>query len=112
MRGRLTLVRGEVQFGRSGRITLTVVFGMLGYVLVEHTRPTRGTRRELASEITRNEELVSMFRQTPHKLRHEASRIRRVLLGAAARLCRNNAEIRITHQNPVCGVLNSKVGIA
>jgi hypothetical protein len=30
-----------------------------------HTRPTRGTRRELSSEVSRNEELVSTYRQTP-----------------------------------------------
>jgi hypothetical protein len=34
MRARLALVRGEVQLGRLGRNKLTVVFGMLGYVLV------------------------------------------------------------------------------
>jgi hypothetical protein len=49
-----------------------------------HTRPTRGTCRELGSEISRNEELLNIHRQTPHKLPHEVSRIRRVLLGNAA----------------------------
>jgi hypothetical protein len=33
-RDRLALARGEVQLDRLGRITLTMVFGMLGYVLV------------------------------------------------------------------------------
>jgi hypothetical protein len=32
---------GEVQLGRQGRITLTVVFGMLGYVLVPTTPALR-----------------------------------------------------------------------
>jgi hypothetical protein len=31
-----------------------------------HTRPSRGTRRELGSEISRNKELVNIYRQTPH----------------------------------------------
>jgi hypothetical protein len=48
-RGRLALMRGEVQLGRLGRITLMVVFGMLGYVLAPttYTCPTRRPRREL-----------------------------------------------------------------
>jgi hypothetical protein len=37
---------------------------------VKHTRPTRGTRREIGSEIIRNGELVSMYRQTPRKSSH------------------------------------------
>jgi hypothetical protein len=41
MRGRLALVRGKVQLGRYKRITLTVVFGMLGYVLVPITPAPR-----------------------------------------------------------------------
>jgi hypothetical protein len=41
MRGRLTLVRCEVQLDRLGRITLAVVFGMLGYVLVPTTPAPR-----------------------------------------------------------------------
>jgi hypothetical protein len=55
-----------------------------------HTRPTRCTSRELGSEISRNEELVSIYRQTPYKSPHEVSRIRRMLLGTAAQLRRNN----------------------
>jgi hypothetical protein len=54
-----------------------------------HIRPTRCTRRELGSEISRNEELVNIYRQTPHKSPQEVSRIRWVLLGSAAQLCRN-----------------------
>ena len=35
---------------------------------VNHTRPTRGPRRELVrSDVNRNEELVDIYRQTPHK---------------------------------------------
>jgi hypothetical protein len=55
-----------------------------------HTRPTRGTRRELGSGVRRNEELVNIHRQTPHKSPHKVSRIRWVPLGTAAQLCRNN----------------------
>jgi hypothetical protein len=51
----------------------------------------RGTRRELSAEVSRNEELVNIYRQTPHKPPHEVSRIRWVLLGTAAQLCRNNS---------------------
>jgi hypothetical protein len=79
---------GEVQFGRLGPITMYVVFRMLGYVLVPITP---APRRELGLKISRNEELLNIYRQTPHKLPHEASRIRRVLLGTAAQLCRNIA---------------------
>jgi hypothetical protein len=57
-----------------------------------HTRPTRGARRELGSEISRKEELVNTHRQTPHKLRDEVSRIRRVMFGGAAQLCRNSVK--------------------
>jgi hypothetical protein len=32
-----------------------------------HTRPTRGTRRELGSEVNRNGELVNIYRQTLNK---------------------------------------------
>jgi hypothetical protein len=35
-----------------------------------HTRPTRGTRRELGSEVSRNEEVVNIYRQTLHKSPH------------------------------------------
>ena len=56
-----------------------------------HTRPTRGTRRELGSEVNRNEDLVDMYRQTPYISSQEVSRLRRVLLGTAAQLCRNNS---------------------
>jgi hypothetical protein len=55
-----------------------------------NTRPTRGTRRELGSEVNKNEELVNIYRQTPHISPHEVSRIRWVLLGTAAELWRNN----------------------
>jgi hypothetical protein len=52
----------------------------------QYTRPTRGTRRELGSEVSRNdEELVNIYRQTPHKSPHEVSRIRWVLLGIVVR---------------------------
>jgi hypothetical protein len=44
MRGRLAERRGEVQLGRQGRITLTVVLGMLGYVLVPTTPAPRVAR--------------------------------------------------------------------
>jgi hypothetical protein len=67
-----------------------------------HTRPTRGTRRELGSEISRNEELVNTYQQPPHKSPHEVSRIRRVLLGTAAQLCRNNAKIEIINSQKIC----------
>jgi hypothetical protein len=56
-----------------------------------HTRPTRGKRRELGSEVRRNDELEHIYRKTPHKSPHEVSRIRWVLLGTAAQLCRNNS---------------------
>jgi hypothetical protein len=56
-----------------------------------HTRPTRGTRRELGSEVSRNEELVNIYLQTPHKSPHEGSRIRWVLLGTTVQLCRNDS---------------------
>jgi hypothetical protein len=59
---------------------------MLGYVFV----PTTPAPRVLGLEVSRNEELVNMYRQTPHKSPHEVSRIRRVLLGTAAQLYRNN----------------------
>jgi hypothetical protein len=39
-----------------------------------YTRPTRDTRRESGSEVSRNEELVNIYRQTPHKSPHEVSR--------------------------------------
>jgi hypothetical protein len=41
MRGRSALVKCEVQLGRLGRITLAVVFVMLGYVLVPTTPAPR-----------------------------------------------------------------------
>jgi hypothetical protein len=62
-----------------------------------HTRLTRGTRRELGSEISRNEELVKIYQKKPHKSPDEVSRIRRVLLGTAAQLRRNNYEIKTIH---------------
>jgi hypothetical protein len=62
-----------------------------------HTRPTRGTRRELGSEVSRNDELVNMYPQTTHKSPHEVSRIRWVLLGTAAQLCWNNVYVEIIH---------------
>jgi hypothetical protein len=55
-----------------------------------HTRPTRGTCRELGWEVSRKEELVNIYRQTPRKSPREVSRIRWVLLGTAAQLCRNS----------------------
>jgi hypothetical protein len=61
------------------------------YACAKHTRPTRGTRRELGSEMSRNEELDNICRQTPHKSPHEVSRIRLVLLGTAAQLCWNSS---------------------
>jgi hypothetical protein len=73
-----------------------------------HTRPTRGTRRELGSGIIRNESLVDEYRQTSHKPTYDVSRIRRTLLGIAAQLSRNNAEIEIIHIDFVYGFLNSK----
>jgi hypothetical protein len=76
-----------------------------------HTRPTRGTRRELGSEIIRNDESVKINRQTPHISPHEVSRIRRVLLGTAARLCRNNEEIEVLHINLICGCLTFKLDV-
>jgi hypothetical protein len=69
----------------------------------KHTRPTRGTRRELGSEISMNDELVNIYRQTPHKSPHEVSRIRRVLLGTAAQLCRNKAKTKSIYRKFVCG---------
>jgi hypothetical protein len=72
-----------------------------------HTRPTRGTRWELGSEISRNEELVNRYRQTPHKLFDEVSHIRRMLSNpkhTAARLCQNNAEIKVIHINSLISV--------
>jgi hypothetical protein len=48
--------------------------------------------------ISRNEELVNIYRQTPYKSRHEVSRIRPVLLGTSAQLCRNNSGIKIIHR--------------
>jgi hypothetical protein len=75
-----------------------------------HARPTSGTRRELGSEISRNEELVNTYRQTPQKSPHEVSRIRRVSLGTAAQLCRSNAEVKIIKLKIVCAFLNSGVG--
>jgi hypothetical protein len=43
MRGRLALVRGEVELGCLGRITLTAVFGIRGCVLVLATPAPRVT---------------------------------------------------------------------
>jgi hypothetical protein len=75
-----------------------------------HTRHTRSTRQNLGLQFSRNEELVNMSRQIPHKSPHEVSRIRRVLLGAAAQLCRNIVEIGIIYRNFVCECLNQRVG--
>jgi hypothetical protein len=57
---------------------------------INKPRPTRGTRQELGLDVNRNEELVNIYRQTPHKSPNEVSRIRWVLLGTAAQLGRNN----------------------
>jgi hypothetical protein len=40
-----------------------------------HIRPTRGTRRELCSKVSRNEEFVNIYLETPHKSPDEVSRI-------------------------------------
>jgi hypothetical protein len=69
-----------------------------------HTRLTRGTRRELGSGISRIEELVNIHRQTPHKSPYQVSRIRRVLLGTAARLCRYDKDIKIIHRNVLVSI--------
>ena len=74
------------------------------------TRPTRGTRRELGSEVNRNEELVDIYRQTPHTSSNEVSRLGWVLLGIAAQQCRNNSQNKILHNKSFCECLNSKVG--
>jgi hypothetical protein len=71
-----------------------------------HTHPTRGTRRELGSKISGNEKLPNIYRQTSHKSPHEVSRIRRVLHGTAAQLCRNNSEILVIHINFFCECFN------
>jgi hypothetical protein len=85
------LGRGEVHLGRLGRITLTVggVWNAWVRAYADQTRPTRGTRWESSLLISGNEELVNSYGQAPHKSAHEVSRIRRVLLGTAAQLCRN-----------------------
>jgi hypothetical protein len=75
-----------------------------------HARPTRGTRRELGSEVNRNEVLVNIYRQTPHKSSQEVSRLRWVLLGTAAQLCRNDLYLEIIHMKLICEYLNSGVG--
>jgi hypothetical protein len=72
-------------------------------VCANHTRPTRGTRRELGLEIIRNEELVNMCCQTPDSSPHWVSRIWRVLLGTTAKLCQNITEIKMIH-NVLVGV--------
>jgi hypothetical protein len=74
-----------------------------------HIRPTRGTRREFGSEIIWYEGLVNIYRQTPHKSPHEVSRIRRVLLGIPAQLCRNNSEIKTIHRKCAYGCLKRRV---
>jgi hypothetical protein len=51
-----------------------------------YTHPMCGTCRELGLQISRNGELVNIYRQTPQKSPHEDSRIRRVLHGTAAQL--------------------------
>jgi hypothetical protein len=71
---------------------------MLGYVLVPTTPTPRPAHVGLGSEISRNEELIDIYRHTPHKSPHEVSRNRLVLLGTTARLCRNDdAEIETIH---------------
>jgi hypothetical protein len=73
-----------------------------------HTRPTRGTRRELGSEINGNEEVVNIYRQTPHKPPHEVSRIRRVLHECLAlRLSFAGKMRKLTNSQKTC--LNSGV---
>jgi hypothetical protein len=69
---------------------------------------THTTRRQLGSEISRNEELVNIYRQTPHISPHEVNR--QVLVGTAAQHCRNTAETRVIHKKFVCGCLNCRVG--
>jgi hypothetical protein len=64
-----------------------------------------GMRRNRGGlEISRNEELVSIYHQTPHKSPDEVSRIRRGLLGIAALLCRNISEIKIFNKTIFAGV--------
>jgi hypothetical protein len=76
-----------------------------------HIRPTHSTRRELGLQFSRNEELIKMiYRQAPHKSPHEVSRIRRVLLGDAARLCHNIVETIIIPRQFVCECLKPRVG--
>jgi hypothetical protein len=75
-----------------------------------HIRPTRGTRRELGSKISCNDELVNIYRQTPHKSPHEVSRILWVLLVTAAQLYRNNSYTQIIQIKFKCGCMNSGVG--
>jgi hypothetical protein len=79
--GRLALARGDVQLVRSACITLTPVFGVLGYACVcHHTRPMRGTRRKMGLQIRKTEKLAKVL--CPQKLHksHEVSPIRRVFL--------------------------------
>jgi hypothetical protein len=75
-----------------------------------HTRPMRGARRELGSEISRNEELVNIYRQTPHQSNHE---VRPNSMGVAWH-CDSALPDYFAHSNNsyklVCGRLNSGVG--
>jgi hypothetical protein len=87
------------------------VWNALVCACANHTCPTRGTRRELGSEVSRNEALVNPYRQTTHNSPHEGSRIRWVLLGTAAQLCRNNLHITKIHMEMICGVLSSTVNV-
>ena len=41
-----------------------------------HTRPARGKRREIGSEVSRNEQCVNIYRQAPHKSPDKVSRSR------------------------------------
>jgi hypothetical protein len=97
------LVRGEVQLRALG--THGVDGGVCNArvcAYANHTRPTRGTRRELGSEISRNEDLVNIYPQAPHKSPPEVSRIRRVLLGTATQFYRSSAQIK-NNLHKICG---------
>jgi hypothetical protein len=101
--------RGEIQLGRLGRITLTMCLECLVCDCANHTRPTRGTRRELGLKNSSNKELVNICQYISDKSHHEVSRIRRVLLVTAAQLCRNISENRINDRNYICECLSPGV---
>jgi hypothetical protein len=83
---------------------------MVGYVLVPPTPAPRVAHiGNWACKSLRNNKLVNIYRQTPQKTPHEVSQIRRVLLGNAARLCRNIAEVIIIYRNFICWCLSSKL---